>query len=435
MITSAANISLLLHSITKRKNISTSSSIYKLLFFYFVKKYHSPDESMISNINVLQIALLFIILYTATRVVFCQPSFVVSFQSKADWVHSASTAEWIELSNDMTSTKQFTACKWIKPRYFNIDISVNLWSYCTIETLDATLYCVQMWLESKVESASRNISVYGEIKRRHNYAKYGIAINSFRHRSWAHLCWSLSSIFGVSKFYYNGKLLGIVRIKDTKNQTIIKGVGEVFDAALIFGQEPDLLRGGYDKYQAFFGDLTELNVWDYTLDDIKIEKMANCKDLTKGNVVAWEKTNLKAHNVIVTDIEDARSLCSVRHRLAIFPQKVIYDQAIEVCAIHGGKLALPRSDEENAEIVQIVSKHGNRCIEREESEHASAVWIGATAINRVWHEINSDGSSGNVLNYTNWSNYQANTHGLCAYLQTDGVWQKGKNATCQWYGR
>lgn len=33
----------------------------------------------------------------------------------------------------------------------------------------------------------------------------------------------------------------------------------------IVGQDPDQLRGGFDGEQAFRGDLTQLNIWDYLL--------------------------------------------------------------------------------------------------------------------------------------------------------------------------
>ena len=89
------------------------------------------------------------------------------------------------------------------------------------------------------------------------------------------------------------------------------------------------MRGGYDKDQAFFGELTELNMWSYILDDDKIKQKAQCKDWTKGNIVAWERANLKAHNVATKDIDNASSLCSKHRQLVIFPQKVVWSEAKE----------------------------------------------------------------------------------------------------------
>ena len=387
---------------------------------------------MTSNSKVMRMVLLFTILY-ARKIVFGKKSFIASFQSKRYGVDSASIDEWIDFSNKMPSTKEFTACNWIKPKYFNKEIAVNLWSYCTIETVGATMECLQMFLQARDETAQKELMVIGEIKRKNKYTKFVRNVQTFYHRSWAHFCWSLSSITGQSKFFYNGNLLGVDTINDMENQTIISSVGNVFDAAFIFGQEPDSMRGGYAAYQAFFGDLTELNVWSYILDDVKITKMAQCKDWIRGNAVSWEKANLKAHNVIVKDMEDASSLCSKRHRLVIFPQKVTWSEAKEVCAIHGGKLALPTSEKEDIRIIQIMLKHKNKCHERGKPQSGQAVWIGATAVNQEWYQVNSNGSSGNFINYTNWPTDQANPNdGQCAYLQNDGLWQYGDIPTCIW---
>ena len=143
--------------------------------------------------------LLFIILCIAERAL-GQKSFVVSFQSKQNGVDSATIDEWIELANKMPSTKEFTACNWIKPRYFNTDIAINLWSYCTIGTAGDPMVCIQMFLHSRGETAHREVVVYGEIEREYIYSNLGMNVKAFSHRSWAHLCWSLSSITGQSKY-------------------------------------------------------------------------------------------------------------------------------------------------------------------------------------------------------------------------------------------
>ena len=47
----------------------------------------------------------------------------------------------------------------------------------------------------------------------------------------------------------------------------INGTTEAYDVSISLGQEPDALRGIYDKEQAFRGSISELNLWDYVLDD------------------------------------------------------------------------------------------------------------------------------------------------------------------------
>ena len=40
------------------------------------------------------------------------------------------------------------------------------------------------------------------------------------------------------------------------------------------------MRGGFNNYQSFLGDLSELNVWDYAMNDMDIMAMALCKNWT-----------------------------------------------------------------------------------------------------------------------------------------------------------
>ena len=96
----------------------------------------------------------------------------------------------------------------------------------------------------------------------------------------------------------------------------------MFDHAFIFGQDPDKMRGGFEKFQSFIGDLTGLNLWNYLQNDSKIMDMALCIDWEGGNVLAWEKTNIKTQNVSMEGLENARELCIEDIRFVIFPESV-----------------------------------------------------------------------------------------------------------------
>ena len=133
-------------------------------------------------------------------------------------------------------------------------------------------------------------------------------------------------------------------------------------------QEPDNIRGGFDNHQSFLGDLSELNIWNYTLSEVDIMKMATCKIWLKGNIVSWEKSNLILKNVVLTDLLDPPTLCLKHHQYVIFPEKVPYPEAMGICEIHGGSLAAPKSEEENNKIIHIVFKHKKACIEKEKLE-------------------------------------------------------------------
>jgi hypothetical protein len=236
---------------------------------------------------------------------------------------------------------------------------------------------------------------------------------------------TISSISGETKFYYNGNLVGTKLGLFNKNEIILQNSSEMYDFALIFGQEPDKIKGGFDPFQAFIGDLAELNIWNYVLNGTEILNMGKCNIRRKGNVVAWKKQNITIHNVEIKDLEDASALCSTKRNFVIFPDLVRFSQAKETCKIHGGHVAVPKSNMENSLMIDIVKKHKNLCIRSETTQNDMVTWIGAKRSNNTWYEINSDGSHGSPLSYTNLEDDRAqvttkNTD--CATLDQNGYW-------------
>ena len=240
------------------------------------------------------------------------------------------------------------------------------------------------------------------------------------------LCLAVSSITEETNFYYDGNLAGTKLGLFNKNGTVLQSSSEMYDSALIFGQEPDNIRGDFDPFQAFIGELAELNIWNYVMNGTEIMNMAQCTILRKGNVVAWDKTKITIHNVEIKDLENAHSLCSTKSNFVIFPDLVDFSQAKKTCGIHGGHVAVPKTNAENLLMIDIVKKHRNKCIRKETTKSVMLTWIGAKRSNNTWYEINSDGSQGSPLNYTNLE-----THGKqvtsgrtnCATLDQNGYWR------------
>ena len=86
---------------------------------------------------------------------------------------------------------------------------------------------------------------------------------------------SFSSVNGEIKTHYNGRLVGHVKTAINDGSVMMKGVLDgVVDAAFIFGQEPDTMRGNFEPGQSFIGDLAGLNVWNHILEDDKIFQMS-----------------------------------------------------------------------------------------------------------------------------------------------------------------
>ena len=160
-------------------------------------------------------------------------------------------------------------------------------------------------------------------------------IKLYLHRTWNHLCWSLSTITGSSGFYHNGNEIFSQQGTTTHIDWAIKGSSEMDESSLIFGQEPDSIRYRLDSHPAFIGDISEFNVWNYTLSASKIPSLATCESFEKGNIISWEPNNFINSNVKITRVSDSGTLCNTSPRFVILPERVQYPEAKKICNIHG----------------------------------------------------------------------------------------------------
>ena len=128
------------------------------------------------------------ILFCTQKTALSHKTFVATFQSEIDWVIGPSTDEWIEFLPDIPPIKEFTACHWMKTKYFNRDVSVNLWSYCTVDTIDDTMKCLQIFFRNIQKSANRDLLVQAWVPRGRAYKLSTMDVAPFLHRSWIHFC-------------------------------------------------------------------------------------------------------------------------------------------------------------------------------------------------------------------------------------------------------
>ena len=153
----------------------------------------------------------------------CHKTFQISFQTKYTGQSPPSLDEWIELDiNSIDAIHEFTACNWVLQRYFNKRISLNLWSYCTIESRDSELECVTAYLESSSASSHRDVDFHFDVRFNKTIVHTSAAIESFSHRKWVHLCSSFSTITGEQTSYYNGEVVGHTKTHFNDSSIIFK---------------------------------------------------------------------------------------------------------------------------------------------------------------------------------------------------------------------
>ena len=355
-------------------------------------------------------------------------SFIASFQSDIEDSFLSSSDAWIEFSNKVPPFKEFTICHWIKIRKYNVDSAACLWSYCTIRKVDGKLNCLQLCLFAVFNTQNRNLRIDGSIPfdRSETTESFSKDLRSYMHRTWTHLCWSFSTITGENQFYQNGESLGKENLNVSNLDWIVKGKDDTSDTAFIFGQEQDSLRGGFEKYEAYIGDMSEFNFWNFTLNDSDIKSMAECKTLLKGNIVDWNPDNLVVKGVITSNISDYKTFCTRPYQYVIFPEKLRYPEAKETCEIHGGILAVPKSIEESEKLLNIVSQHENTCLDKGNSPEAKAVWIGTAKVDYEWYEVSSSIYPPTRLTYKNLLQNHSTSHSKCMYMRKDGAWMIGK---------
>ena len=377
------------------------------------------------------------------RSVIGQKHFMASFQTSLEGTFKPDENVWLEFLNDIHPSKEFTICHWINVKFFNNGVAACLWTYCTIKDQDDPMDCLQLCLDGMLDTANRGMKLLITIPSRKQGSSYKDTIpqESYLHRTWNHLCWTLSTITGAAKFYHNGNVIGVKHVNTTDIELALKGSSAMRSASFIFGQEPDSIGGGFDPNEAFIGDLSEFNVWNYTLSGSEIHSMAACKIFTRGNVVSWDlnkggiNENIGVHNVVFTELLHSTELCKVTDQLVIFPERVQYPKAKETCEIHGGSLAVPYSEKEVNQIMDIVQKHKDSCVQASDN----LVWIGAKQIDGTWHGVPRDRhpwsnfSSSSLLNFTNFLRAGSRPNSKCAYLRRDGFWMEGDDNLCAYH--
>ena len=98
---------------------------------------------------------------------------------------------------------------------------------------------------------------------------------------WHHVAVTWESAGGTWHSYKDG-----VEVKSSSEAfqqgEIITGGG-----VLILGQEQDEVGGGFNTLETFIGDVSQMDVFDYTLSANDIYNLAYSCEHVKGNVAAW----------------------------------------------------------------------------------------------------------------------------------------------------
>ena len=353
-------------------------------------------------------------------------AFSISLQSQK----SLSINHWAKYEDPVTKLPEFTVCHWDKMSYFSTVIN-TIWSYCYTKTANSSLWCIQMDYALLFSTGNRDVLLTAWLE---NHILSG-KIVPFPHRKWNHICWSYSSYTGNNNLYFNGKLLASQNLGFRSEKPIVDDYNDIYDAALIIGQEQDSVGGGYSVNQLYSGDISGFNIWDHTLTEDIVKEFAECKRNSKGNIVKWERDKWAINHGSINEDLNSNVFCESIRQLVVFPSRQPLQMAKILCAAHGGKIATPTTYIENQAIKAIVDKHPN-CIDEAKTHHrnwGTAVWLGIKRINGEWYDMNDDVIV-KPIEYQKWSidpNY-GDTSVDCSYIRSDGRWMyhESNNGTC-----
>ena len=370
-----------------------------------------------------------IILGISKGLVFGAETFTISFSNPHEW----SPEQFVAFPTNIPELKEFTACHWQRDVYFAEGFS-PIWALCSAGSKDDDGFkCFGVYTDGLASTANRHIK-FGAWFEGWQNRNMDIAVNidSYRHRRWNHYCWSYSSHAGISKFFYNGMLIEELDLhKEYPGFTppILKGTREGNYSAFIIGQDQDGVRKNYSPLQSFYGNISELNIWDEVQDDENIAALAACQFLLKGNIVAWNEDNFEFSNVQLTNIDDEKTFCKESKGYIIFAEKLSFSQATTKCASIGGNVIYPESQYENKKVIDILSKHTESCAQKPTSALFSIgklTWLGVVKRKSQWYQMTYDVKRNyKSINYTNWGSEYKWAYALedgCAYINTNGTW-------------
>ena len=286
--------------------------------------------------------------------------------------------------------------------------------------------CFQYFLEASLTNHTGGKTIIGLLEFQNSSTQAYQYMKDYQEREWNHVCWRASG-GGRNDYIVNGE------IRNTfQNKLVVLPSDDKTQSAFILGQEPDTLRGSFNPKQAFRGKIANLNLWNRILSDQEIIDLATCKSNLQGNVIKWDKTEWSFMNTTTTKIEN-EDLCiqseeeKFKEKVFIFPFLLPFDDASDLCAVHGGTLFVPKSDIENNLLRELVKPNLARCDSDKQGQVGSWLGIHQSDDGTMMRE-NLNGSL-TKLNYSKWDAPPRTTH-TCGVFFENGFWDSRNRPIC-----
>ncbi|XP_069953925.1 uncharacterized protein, partial [Cherax quadricarinatus] len=187
--------------------------------------------------------------------------------------------------------------------------------------------------------------------------------------SWAHFCFLYRFLTGEWNIFQDGELRAHGTFPITDTPLLGNGV-------YIIGQEQDSMGGGFQRDQCFSGEITELNFWDTELSNHTIKRVSKCEEEVEDATLKWSLQEWQLAGEARSLLLQRKNLfCPSSNRLFVFfPDRMSLSEALHLCQIVGGIVAVPQNEEENSLIYLSTQKWAENCSGQ---LGASYMWLGA----------------------------------------------------------
>ena len=234
--------------------------------------------------------------------------------------------------------KDFTLCLRFNVNYLRTPLT-NILSYTTQESPDSIYVRI-------IRVDKNNIRTPYELK----VCRFEKDCNSYVlgmkiQQTWRHICY----VFGTqetgmtmeltTQLYLDGKKVDTTKVDIAREDfTPLSNRG-----ALILGQDNDeyLYGGLFDRYQAFSGKVTQVEIWNTTLTPNDIKPLSQCQTvprLKEHQVVTWaDSSSWIVNNVNLMD-QPLKDLCLFQPAVFLWPSKNSFVGIKKMCDIIGGRL-------------------------------------------------------------------------------------------------
>ncbi|XP_037792579.1 LOW QUALITY PROTEIN: uncharacterized protein LOC119587939 [Penaeus monodon] len=225
---------------------------------------------------------------------------------------------------------------------------------------------------------------------------------------WHHLCHVIEeedyAFYWGGKEFLSGSLVGVP--------------GAPLNGSLVIGQEQDRYGGKFDKYQALFGEIGQLNVWDRALAPAEIGHMAACRGSVRGNVFSLDTADME----VVGNVSDTRvelgHFCRETVHYVVLSEWLTFPTALALCRLIGGTMPAPSSSHGNDVLLKNAKPFMDSCTPESNWKY----WLGIVKNKEsdTWVNIES-GEEAKYLNFAKPYPMRADMY-QCVVLLDDGTW-------------